>query len=203
MDLVDYYTAQGVWNAVATNQIGNESPSRLCQYGVIEVGMASGRARCRICGHRIAQGSPVARFAYDFHGSGSYTTTIASFHTTFCYFSESWRSSYRATSFARLEDNLKATGLELLYDGQTLLLSHRDVIEIHIPYCANAIEALLVAYTLRKKYSECTGQYEKWQNRFARGATDRQLFLLAEAIRFGKNLPWASAQLLEGFYHAA
>jgi hypothetical protein len=45
---------------------------------------ATGRARCRSCGQRIAKGAPVIRWAHDYQGSGSWTAIQSFVHADDC-----------------------------------------------------------------------------------------------------------------------
>ncbi len=54
------------------------------EYGTPEFVTSSGRARCRCCGEKIAKGEEELKFAYDFHGCGSWTATESHMHTNGC-----------------------------------------------------------------------------------------------------------------------
>lgn len=59
--------------------------THLVQYGAIERGLkATGRARCRCCGERIAKGADEVRFYWDFTGSGSWTAVECHIHAAPC-----------------------------------------------------------------------------------------------------------------------
>ena len=52
--------------------------------GDIESTVATGRATCRECGHKITKGDPALRFAYDFTGCGSWTAVTCYIHAVPC-----------------------------------------------------------------------------------------------------------------------
>lgn len=55
------------------------------QYGSIEHGLkATGRARCRCCGDKIAKGTDEIRFYWDFNGCGSWTAVECHIHASPC-----------------------------------------------------------------------------------------------------------------------
>lgn len=58
--------------------------SYVIEYGVLEHVEASGRARCKACGQKIAKGEPCLRFAWDFRGCGSWTAQTVHMHAAAC-----------------------------------------------------------------------------------------------------------------------
>lgn len=54
------------------------------EYGELEQATATGRARCRSCGQKIAKGAPELRFFWDFTGSGSWTAVEVHIHRENC-----------------------------------------------------------------------------------------------------------------------
>ncbi len=54
------------------------------EYGQPEIVVATGRARCRCCGQKIAKGETVLKFSYDFHGCGSWTAQTVHMHVSGC-----------------------------------------------------------------------------------------------------------------------
>ena len=62
----------------------HSSRGNASEYGKSEVRAATGRATCRCCGLRVAKGEPALHFAWDFHGSGSWTLSPACLHWWAC-----------------------------------------------------------------------------------------------------------------------
>lgn len=67
------------WYQPGMETLGTASPAEI-QYGGLDRCTATGRATCRGCGRRIAKGERALVFAWDFHGSGSYTATVVWLH---------------------------------------------------------------------------------------------------------------------------
>lgn len=59
---------------------------RECQNygGPPELRIATGRARCRVCGERIAKGEQCVYVVHDFQGSGSFTAIACYLHAHDC-----------------------------------------------------------------------------------------------------------------------
>jgi hypothetical protein len=58
--------------------------SWLIEYGTLEFVVATGRAKCRACGKKIAKGERCLRFAWDFHACGSFTAQTVHMHEQEC-----------------------------------------------------------------------------------------------------------------------
>lgn len=82
MKLLDASECADVRRDLAGLRVGEHlcRSTNALQYGAPEVILGTGRATCRCCGQRIAAGTESLRFAWDFHGSGSWTAQEIQIH---------------------------------------------------------------------------------------------------------------------------
>ena len=58
--------------------------SHVIEYGQPEIVTATGRARCRCCGQKIAKDETALKFFFDFNGCGSWTAQEVQMHVSGC-----------------------------------------------------------------------------------------------------------------------